>query len=39
VSTYPTHALDSTSLLLAAEAAIRDAMAWRQSRIELATVT
>lgn len=36
ISTYPTHALDSTSLLLAADAALRDAMAWRQSRIELA---
>lgn len=37
ISTYPSHALDSTSLLLAADAALRDAMAWRQSRIELAT--
>jgi diguanylate cyclase (GGDEF)-like protein len=36
VSTYPTHALDSTSLLVAADDALRDAMAWRQSRIELA---
>jgi diguanylate cyclase (GGDEF)-like protein len=39
VATYPTHALDSTSLLLAADAALRDAMAWRQSRIELATAS
>ena len=39
VSTYPTHALDSTSLLLAADAALKDAMAWRQSRIELAVVS
>jgi diguanylate cyclase (GGDEF)-like protein len=39
ISTYPTHALDATSLLLAADAALRDAMAWQQSRIELATVS
>jgi len=36
VATYPTHALDATSLLRAADEALRDAMAWRQSRIELA---
>ena len=39
IATYPTHALDATSLLLAADAALRDAMAWKQSRIELATLT
>lgn len=38
VATYPSHALDATSLVMAAEAALRDAMAWRQSRIELAIV-
>lgn len=36
VATYPTHALDATALLLAADGALRDAMAWGQSRIELA---
>src|SRR5438309_2089004 len=36
VATYPTHALEATALLMAADAALRDAMGWAQSRIELA---
>ena len=37
VATYPSHALDAKGLLVAADAALRDAMHWRQSRIEVAT--
>ena len=36
VASYPTHALDGPSLLQAAADALRDAMVWPESRIELA---
>jgi PleD family two-component response regulator len=36
VASYPAHALESPELLVLAEAALRDAMQWEQSRIEVA---
>jgi PleD family two-component response regulator len=36
VASYPAHALETPELLTLAEAALRDAMKWEQSRIEVA---
>lgn len=36
VASYPAHALESSELVVLAEAALRDAMQWEQSRIEVA---
>lgn len=38
IATYPTHGLDSVSLLTAADAALVDAMTHHESRIEIAPV-